>query len=112
MQLPRVFISQMLERWDSETERYTPTFNFNSAAIYGTLTPVLERDDHRLLLTRQIEKIKVALSDFSDDDFLIAVGDPSVIAICAGVILRRSRNLKLLKWDKRVGQYIVTDINL
>ncbi len=112
MQLPRVFIPQLVERWDATVERFVPAFNFTSAASYGTLTPILDREDNPLFLARITAKIKDVLKDFNEDDFFVAVGDPSVIAICAGFILRRSRNLKLLKWDRKLGRYIVLDINM
>jgi hypothetical protein len=112
MKLPRVFIPQLIEKWDHTNERFVPAFDFTSAASYGTLTPILEREDNPLFLARITTKIKAALADFGEDDFFVAVGDPSVIAICAGLILRRSRNLKLLKWDKKLARYIVLDLNL
>lgn len=112
MHLPRVFIPQLIEKWDHTAERFVPAFDFTSAASYGTLTTILEREDNPLFLARITSKIREALKTFAEDDYFVAVGDPSVIAICAGLILRRSNNLKLLKWDKKLARYIVLDINV
>lgn len=112
MQLPRVFIPQLIEKWDDSAERFVPAFDFTSAASYGTLTPILDREDNPLFLARITAKIRTALASFTEHDYFVAVGDPSVIAICAGLILRRSARLNLLKWDKKLRRYIVLDINV
>ena len=112
MYLPRVFIPQIIERWDESSERFVPSFDFTSAASYGTLTKILDKEDNPLYLARITGKIRKALADYSPEDFFVAVGDPSVIAICAGLILRRTNNLKLLKWDKKLARYIALDIQV
>src|SRR5690349_16600252 len=105
MNLPRVFIPQLVERFDSKAGRNVPVFDFTSAAAYGTLTPILDKDDDPMFLARITPKIREALADFHEDDYFVAVGDPSVIAVCSGLILRRRKALKMLKWDKKLGRY-------
>jgi hypothetical protein len=112
MQSPRVFIPQVIEKWDANNDRFVPVYDFASAAEYGMITTILDRNDNPLFLARLTSKIRTTLKDFNDDDYFVAVGDPSVVAICAGLILRRSNNLKLLKWDKRTGRYIVLQISV
>ena len=112
MNLPRVFIPQIIERWDETAGRFVPAFDFTSAASYGTLTPILDREDNPLFLARITSKIRTALATYNNEDFFVAVGDPSVIAICAGLILRRNNTLRLLKWDKKLARYIALDINV
>jgi len=112
MHLPKVFIPQITERWDPIAEVSVPTFDFTGATTYGILTVILEKDDNPLFLARITAKIRAALRDFNDDDYFVAVGDPSVIAICAGILLRRSNRLKLLKWDKKLSRYILLEINV
>ncbi len=52
------------------------------------------------------------LSKFSDIDYLIAIGDPSIIAAASGIILKRLGAMKMLKWDKRLKSYNVVEIIL
>lgn len=110
--MPKVFIPQVAERFDHASQRRIPTFDFTPAAQYGQLTPILERDDNPLFLARITPKIQKVLDTFGNDDYLLAVGDPSVIAICAGILMRRRNQLNLLKWDKKMGSYIVLNLNL
>lgn len=110
---PRVFIPQITERWDDEAERRVPIYDFTRAATFGALTSILDKDDRTLFPERIIPKVRAALADFNaDTDYLVAVGDPSVIAICSGIILRRSKNMKMLRWDRRSSDYIVLDIDV
>lgn len=110
--MPKVFIPQVAERYDAASGRRVPTFDFAPAAQFGQLTPILERDDNPLFLARITPKIQKALESFAKDDYLLAVGDPSVIAICAGILLRRQNTLNLLKWDKKLSNYITLSLNL
>lgn len=111
MTMPRVFIPQVVERFDYKTGRVVPVFDLTSAAAFGSLTPILENDDDPLFLARITPKIREALADFGDEDYFVAIGDPSVIAICAALILRRRKTMKMLKWDKKLSRYLTLELN-
>lgn len=111
MDLPRVFIPQLVERYDPAAGHKVPAFDFTKAAAYGSLTVILEKEDDPLFLARITPKIKEALADFGEDDFFVAVGDPSVIAVCAGLILRKHDKFNMLKWDKKMTRYITLEVN-
>lgn len=109
--MQRVFIPQVTERFDHVAKRRVEAFDFTPAAQYGTLTEVLDKTDNPMFLARLTPKIRKALEDFGEHDYLLAVGDPAVIAICAGLILRRRKTLKMLKWDRHTKIYIVMELN-
>jgi hypothetical protein len=107
---PRVFIPQVVSKYDHAKEKMAPTYDFSPAAAFGQLVTILDDDVNVMMLARLMPTIREALDDFSDDDFLLAVGDPAVIAACAGLILRRRRTMKLLKWDRKLRIYINMEI--
>jgi hypothetical protein len=109
--MQRVFIPQVTERFDQKTGRRVEAFDFTPAAQYGTLTEVLDRTDNPMFLARLTPKIRERIADFGEHDYLLAVGDPSVIGICCGLLLRRMKKLKMLKWDRHLGIYIVMELN-
>jgi hypothetical protein len=109
--LPRVFIPQVVKRFDSRKGASVPVFDFTLAASFGMLTPILAEDDDPIYLARITPKIREALKDFSADDFFLAVGDPSVMAVCCGLILRRHKTMKMLKWDKKLARYFTIEVN-
>lgn len=110
--MPRVFIPQISEHYDKHAGRFVPTFDFSSAAVFGQLTPILDRADDPMFLPTLMGKIGAALDDFRPDDYFIAVGDPSVIAACSGFIFQKWNAMKMLKWDKHLKQYIQLEIDL
>lgn len=126
--MPRVFFPQVVKRYDFtppgeprhphqrqqmglEPIRLVPAFDLSSAAQFGQLTPILGPDDNPMFLSWITPKIREALDDFGENDYFLAVGDPSVIAICAGIILRKRKVLKMLKWDRKLNVYISLEIN-
>ena len=106
----RVFIPQVVTRYDEAKGGEVPVFDFSAAASFGQLTPILDRDVNVMFLARITKVIGEALESFSDDDYLLAVGDPAVIAVCAGLILRRKSCMKLLKWDRKLRIYLCLEI--
>jgi hypothetical protein len=107
----RVFIPQLVERYDQATGRMTPVFDFSAAAHFGQLTPILEKSDNVQFLAFLAPKIRKALSDFGPDDHFLAVGDPTVIAMCAGIIFRRQQKVSFLKWDRVLKMYNSIEVN-
>jgi hypothetical protein len=111
--MSRVFLPQIVQRFDAAEGKMRPAFDFSAAAQFGQLIPILDAHDDPVFLARITSKIKKALEDFSEKDYLLAVGDPAVIAVCAGLILRRNgTRLNMLKWDRRLAIYIHQEINL
>ena len=101
----RVFLPQIVERFDQVKGGMVPAFDFSAAAQFGQLHAILGPEDDVAFLARITTKIRKSLDDFTDKDFLLAVGDPAVIAVCAGIILRRHKTLNLLKWDRKLRIY-------
>jgi hypothetical protein len=108
--MARVFIPQVVTRFNPVSKTKEPVFDFSAAAQHGTLINVLSEEDNPLFLAHLAPKIRKALDDFKEEDRLLAVGDPSVIAICSGIILRRQRVLNMLKWDRKLQVYINVEV--
>jgi hypothetical protein len=112
MPTPRVFIPQIIKRFDRDTRRLVEMYDFTPAQQFGQLEVVLDDGDDPNLISRMTHKVRSRLATFTHEDYLIAVGDPCLIATCAGVILRRSPTLKMLKWVRELKTYIQTEIDL
>lgn len=107
---PRVFIPQVVLRFNPQLGKLVPLYDFTPATQHGLLVPVLENDDDTNFLSRFTPKVKQALSDFTHEDFLLAVGDPCLIALCAAVISRRSPIFTMLKWQREIKMYVKMEI--
>ncbi|USN16404.1 hypothetical protein PLUTO_00880 [Luteibacter phage vB_LflM-Pluto] len=108
--IPRVFIPHIAMKENGN--KLVPVFDFSQAQQFGQITPVLDADDNPMFISRLTHKIKNVLEGFSAEDYLLCVGDPAVIALCSGLILRRQMALKLLKWDRSMKTYIQVEVKI
>jgi hypothetical protein len=61
-----------------------------------------------------VSRMKRALREFTDTDYLLLIGDPAAMSIAAVLAAQyNSGRFRLLKWDKREMKYypIAVDIN-
>jgi hypothetical protein len=89
-----------------------PQLDFTKAARFGALRSVIDSDEETALMAPVISKAKAELVDFETGDFLMAVGDPAIIAACSAILLRRFDSIKMLKWDRILKDYIEVEISL
>ena len=88
--------------------------NILSAEKYGDLELLLPEGSQLVLSTAPtVRRLKSKLKDFSDDDYLLLMGDPSAIGIACAVASSHNRGrFKCLKWDKREYKYYPVEVNL
>lgn len=109
----KVYICQEPQRLDHTTGRMVSMMNFNHARKFGEPVVLLPSGPVALNTAPTVWALKDALRDFGDDDYLIAVGDPTLQAMAAIVAAENNRGrVRFLKWDKELGQYIKVDFNL
>lgn len=109
---PRVFIPKVVLRRDPDTGRHFEAHDLTPAQQYGQLTPVLGFDDNPKYIARLTPKVQKGLADFTHQDYLLAVGDPCLIGLCCGIILRSSPMLTMLKWERSLKMYVKVEIKL
>ena len=81
--------------------------NILSAEKYGELVLLLDSDRQVVLSAAPtIKTLKLKLKNFSDDDYLLLMGDPVAIGIACAIACENNRGkMKCLKWDKREMRY-------
>jgi hypothetical protein len=109
---PRVFIPQVVLRFNQGLGRLVPVYDFTPASQHGQLTTVLDENDDPDYLSRYGQKVKLALSDFTHEDFLLAVGDPCLIALCSAVIARKNPVFTMLKWQREIRMYVKIEVKV
>ena len=88
--------------------------NIRSAEKFGDLK-VLLPDNKQIVLSAGplTHKLRKELSTFCDDDYLLLIGDPAIIAIAGAVVSEANRKrFKVLKWDRNESQYYDIEIDL
>lgn len=107
-----VYITQEVRK-ASPDGGFQPQYNFKPAIKYGELR-VLVPSGHSLLApVPLIRNLKESLRDFSDEDYLLAVGDPSIIA-AASIIAGQNNHgrVRVLKWDRILKDYIPVELDV
>ena len=111
--MTRVFAPQLPSRFDTSTRLWIPTMNMQPAAKHGELVVLLPPNANRLHTVPLLEALKTGMADFTKDDWLVAVGDPSLIAAAACIAIRKTGGvLRLLKWDRLTSDYIAAEMTI
>ena len=92
----------------------SPGKNILSAEKYGELKVCLP-ENRQIVLSPgpTVFKLKKILKNYCDDDFLLMMGDPSIIGVACAIASNNNRGrFKLLKWDRQETKYYPIEINL
>jgi folate-dependent tRNA-U54 methylase TrmFO/GidA len=88
--------------------------NIRSAEKFGDLKICLPDNRQMILSSGPLTfKLKQELKDFNDNDYLLLIGDPAIIAV-AGAVASENNNgrFKVLKWDRNEMKYYDIEIDL
>ena len=88
--------------------------NIRSAEKFGDLKVLLPDNKQMILASGPITfKLKQELKDFSDNDYLLLIGDPAIIAVCGAIAAEvNGGRFKVLKWDRNDKRYYDLEIDL
>lgn len=87
-------------------------FNLTPAAEYGELVILLQHSQSLLAPVPTVRKLKEKLKDFSEEDYLLPVGDPVLMCTVAQIASEKTRGkVKFLKWDRIQKKYLVIPVD-
>lgn len=111
--MPRVFIPQVPSRYDGGTNLWVPTVNIKPAAQYGDIRVILPPAAARSGIDACTAVLREALDDYGPEDYLLALGDPTLYAVAAVLAARRTGGLlRMLKWDRLSSKYVSEEVEL
>jgi len=89
-------------------------YNVRSAEKFGDLKIMLPDRKQMVLATGPIsQKLMQELKDFNDNDYLLLIGDPAIIAVCGAIAADVNYGrFKVLKWDRNDKKYYDLEIDL
>tara|TARA_R100001224_G_scaffold96504_2_gene66321 strand:+ start:1712 stop:2041 length:330 start_codon:yes stop_codon:yes gene_type:complete len=84
-----------------------PNVNILAAGHYGELIPLLKPGKQITLSSAPVVRLlKSKLKDYSDKDFILAMGDPVAIGIAAiAASDNNNGKVNILKWDRENKAY-------
>lgn len=103
-----VYVVQNQMRFDHETKTMTPRFpTLHLAEEWGTLEYILDPAASAFEPDEVIGAMHQKLSGFSDDDYLVLVGNPGLIGMIYGIAAYyNDGKVKFLQWSGKFTSYI------
>ena len=89
------------------------TMDLTPAREYGELVVLLPSSQSLLSTVPTVRTLREKLKNFSNDDYILPVGDPvlmSTVAMIAGEI--NNGKVTFLKWDRHVRKYITIQVDI
>ena len=110
--MSRVFVvcEPTLKRGD----QFVPAFDLTPAAEYGEPIVLLQSPQSFLSASMTVKLLREKLVDFSDEDYLVPIGDPALMCATAMVCSAANKGrVRMLKWDRKLQKYfpILVDLN-
>lgn len=110
--MPKVYAPQVPSRYDAATRLWVPSINLEPAKPFGEVVVMLPPNANRLHINPLVVALREQMKDFSADDYIVAVGDPSLIAAAACIAVKKTGGLlRILKWDRQTSTYIPVEAN-
>ena len=96
------------------TQSGSPKINIMGASKYGEFKFLLPEFSQIIFSPGPlIFKLRKALRDFKEEDYLLLTGDPAIIGVACSIVSDLTNGkYQLLKWDKQERRYYPIKINL
>ena len=98
----------------SGTQSGNPKINIMGASHYGQFKFLLPEFSQIIFSPGPLVfKLRKALRDFKEKDYLLLTGDPAIIGVACSIVSDITNGkYNLLKWDKQERKYYPVEINL
>lgn len=106
---PRVFIAQEPMRKDANGRWVSKGLDIASANEYGEII-IIWGPESSIMSRNYMEAEALKAADAYDElnDYVVALGSPTLISILAWAIGSRGKMLRVLEWDRSMQRYYPT----
>ena len=81
--MSRVFAPQIPSRLDTSINAWVPTVSMRAARAFGELVVMFKPEECSFVGAPLIAAMKERMKDFGPDDYLVCIGNPTMIAAAA-----------------------------
>lgn len=113
--MPKVFAPHIPSRYDSASRLWVPSVEIRSAEKHGEIVVMLQPNSARAGLAPCVAAMRERMEEesFGPEDFLIGIGDPSLIGAASCLAVRRTSGiLRMLKWDRMAKDYYLAEVRV
>lgn len=108
--MAKVYVPQ--EKAKKVDGNWVPEFNLTPASEFGQIQVLMPPGQSFFSPVPVIRSLKDKLKDFSDEDYLLPIGDPSIMVAAAMIAGEKTGGrIKLLKWDRFQQAYIPVQLD-
>lgn len=106
-----VFVTQIPSRM--ERGAWVPTVDISPAKAFGNLRIIIPSGLNFASAEDAIVQLRGGLQTFNPEkDYLVPLGDPTVMVVAAAILGREHNSFRLLKWDRDARQYFPYEVEL
>lgn len=110
--MSRVFVVQNQQRMSAGGDLENK-FDMSSAARFGELIYLLSPTARPFTPAPIIKQLKEKLTVYSDDDYLLLIGNPCLIGFCVAIASDvNAGRVNVLQWDGRKREYVAVRASL
>lgn len=100
-------------RYDPASRLWVPAVEMRPAEKFGELVIMLPPNSARAGIAPCVDAMKELMKSFSAEDYLIGVGDPSLIGAASCIAVRHTGGLlRMLKWDRMAKDYFLAEVRV
>lgn len=108
--MPAVYVTQ--EKARKVEGHWVSEFDITPALEFGKVEILMPPGHSFFSPVPVIRALREKLKDFSDDDYLLPIGDPSIMVAAAMIAGEKTGGrIKLLKWDRFQQAYIPVQLD-
>lgn len=88
------------------------SMDLTPAIEYGELCVLMPQSQSMLAPVPTVRTLKEKLRNFTDNDYILPVGDPVLMSTVAMIAAEQNGGkVKFLKWDRHMGKYFVIQVD-
>lgn len=108
-----VYVVQNQQHLNNRSGSLEPKFDMSSASKFGTMVDLLSPTARPFSPGHVIGVLKQKLCHFSDDDFLLLIGNPCLIGFAVAIAADyNDGRVKVLQWNGQKREYVAIEADL
>lgn len=110
----KVYITQDKVKYNAnKTGETGPQFDFRPLLKFGEPIILLPARVNFFVTVPVVRALRDKLATFSDDDYLVPIGDPSIMGAAVAIACNiNGGRAKILKWDRQYQDYIPVQLDI
>lgn len=107
--MPKVYVVQDQLKMDSATRKLVSKFDLRPAEKYGEVEFLLSSSIAPFNPNPVLEELRERLQYITSDDYLLLVGNPTLMALTAIVAAEYTNQINFLQWSHLDNSYTVIE---